>query len=149
MAHTFLFQPAVWTASGTFWRTDGEALQAVGRTEIAHRPECWLLSGTLKVLGTPAAEFKHAYWIEPPAPGGGSLKWTFESEMFGKLEGRFAVAGPSILSVYGCEASGYHGAEHLGQLDDDNYRSTGVLLLKDRITYSWHILLKRLAAGAA
>jgi len=149
MSHTFLFQPAVWTAAGTFWRADGEALEAVGRTEIAHRPECWLLSGTLKVLGAPPAEFKHAYWIEPPAPGGGSLKWTFENEMFGKLEGRFAVIGPSILSVYGCETSGYHGAEHLGQLDDDTYRSTGMLLLRDRIAYSWQMLLKRAAAGRA
>ena len=49
MAHTFLFEPAVWIATGTFWRGDGEPLEAVGRTEIAHRDGCWLLSGTLKV----------------------------------------------------------------------------------------------------
>jgi hypothetical protein len=53
------------------------------------------------------------------------------------------VIGPSILSVYGCDESGYHGAEHLAQLDADNYRSTGILLLKDRIMYSWQMMLKR------
>jgi hypothetical protein len=144
MAHTFLFQPAVWTGTGTLWRADGEPLETVARTEIAHRPECWLLSGTVKVLGAPPTEFVHAYWIEPPqAADAASLKWTFESATFGKLEGRFAVIGPSILSVYGCEATGYHGAEHLGQIDADHYRSAGALLLKGQIIYSWQMLLKR------
>jgi hypothetical protein len=143
MTHTFLFEPAVWTSSGTLWRADGEPLETVGRTEIAHRPECWLLSGTLKVLGAPPTEFLHAYWIEPPGPHAASLRWTFESAMFGKLQGRYAVIGPSILSVCGCETSGYHGSEHLAQLDSGNYRSAGMLLLKDRIVYSWQMLLKR------
>jgi hypothetical protein len=147
MTHTFLFEPAIWSSSGTLWRADGEPLATIGRTEIAHRPECWLLSGTLKVLGAPPTEFVHAYWIEPPAADGGSLKWTFESAIFGKLQGRFAVIGPSILSVYGCETSGYHGSEHLGQIDADNYRSAGMLLLKGQIIYSWQMLLKRAVRG--
>ncbi|HEY2339428.1 MAG TPA: hypothetical protein VGN03_04805 [Steroidobacteraceae bacterium] len=143
MKHTYLFEPAVWSVAGTFWRADGEALEAVGRTQIAHRQECWLLSGTLKVLSSPPVEFVHAYWIEPPGPQGGSVRWTFENAMFGKLKGRYSVIGPSILSVYGCEESGYHGAEHLAQLDADDYRSTGMLLLKDRVMYSWQMMLKR------
>ena len=143
MTHTFLFEPAVWKATGTVWRADGEPLEAIGRTEIAHRRECWLLSGTLRVLGSPPAEFVHAYLIEPPAPEHTGMKWTFESAMFGKLQGRFAAIGPSILSVYGCEASGYYGSEHLGQIDADNYRTAGMLLLKDKIVYSWQMMLKR------
>lgn len=143
MMHTFLFEPAVWTASGTLWRADGEPLEAIGRTEIAHRPECWLLSGTLKVLGSPPAEFVHAYWIEPPGPHNDSLRWTFENAMFGKLQGRFKVIGPSILSVYGCESSGYHGSEHLAQIDTNTYRSAGMLLLRDKIVYSWQMTLQR------
>ena len=144
MTHTFLFEPAVWNTSGTLWRADGEPLEAVGRTQIAHRPECWLLSGTLKVLGAPPTEFVSAYWIEPPDQTD-SLRWTFENAMFGKLQGRYAVIGPSILSVYGCETSGYHGSEHLAQIDASNYRSAGMLLLKDRIVYSWQMMLKRAA----
>lgn len=146
-SHTFLFEPGVWTSSGTLWRADGEPLEAVGRTEIAHRAECWLLSGTLKVLGSPPTEFVHAYLIDPPPPDGTSMKWSFESATLGLLRGRFAVIGPSILSVYGCETSGYHGAEHLGQIDPDHYRSAGLLLLKDQIIYSWQILLERAASG--
>ena len=149
MGHTFLFQPAVWTGTGTLWRADGEPLKTVSRTEIAHRPECWLLSGTVKVLGAPPTEFVHAYWIEPPAPGATSLKWSFESATFGKLEGRFAVIGPSILSVFGCDATGYHGVEHLGQRDPNHYRSAGVLMLKGQIIYSWEYVLKRPPRAAA
>jgi hypothetical protein len=143
VTHTFLFEPAVWTSSGTLWRADGEPLEAVGRTEIAHRKECWLLSGTLKVLGAPPTEFVHAYWIEPPGPDRAGLKWSFENATLGKLLGRYVVIGPSIVSVYGCETSGYHGAEHLGQIDADSYRTAGALLLKEQLIYSWEMQLKR------
>jgi len=85
--HTYLFEPAVWSVAGTFWRADGEALEAVGRTQIAHRQECWLLSGTLKVLSSPPVEFVHAYWIEPPGPQGGSVRWTFDVEILARLIG--------------------------------------------------------------
>src|SRR5947207_15991146 len=93
MAHTFLFQPAVWTAKGTLWRADGVPLEAIGRTEIAHRAECWLLSGTLKLLGPPPAEFVHAYWIEPPGPDRSSLKWRCQDATFRTPLGRSAVTG--------------------------------------------------------
>jgi hypothetical protein len=143
MSHTFLFEPAVWTGSGTLWRADGEPLKTHSRTEIAHRADCWLLSGTLKVLGSPPTEFVHAYLITPPAPGDASIKWTFENAMFGTLQGCFAVVGDSILSVYGCETSGYHGSEHLGRIDAEHYRSAGMLLLKGRMLYAWQQTLKR------
>jgi hypothetical protein len=145
MSHTFLFVPGVWTGTGTLWRTDGEPLETVSRTEIAHRQDCWLLSGTLKVLGAPPTEFVSAYLIEPLAPGQRSVKWSFDSAMFGSLRGRFTMIGRSILSAFGCDVSGYHGSEHLGQIDPDSYRSTGMLLLKGQMIYSWESLLKRAA----
>jgi hypothetical protein len=147
MSHTFLFEPGVWTGSGTLWRSDGEPLKTDSRTEIAHRSDCWVLSGTLKVLGSPPTEFVHAYLIRPPAPGDASIKWTFENAMFGTLQGCFSVIGDSILSVYGSEVSGYHGSEHLGRIDADHYRSAGMLLLKGRMLYSWEQMLTRAATG--
>jgi hypothetical protein len=147
MSHTFLFEPAVWTGAGTLWRADGAPLKTQARTEIAHRSDCWLLSGTLKVLGSPPTEFVHAYLIRPPAPGDASIKWTFENAMFGTLQGCFAVIGDSILSVYGCETSGYHGSEHLGRIDAEHYRSAGMLLLKGRMLYSWEQMLERTPAA--
>jgi hypothetical protein len=142
--HTFLFEPAVWLGTGTLWRADGEPIETQSRTQIVHREDCWLLSGTLKVLGSPPTEFQQAYLIEAPrGVRGESLKWSFDSAMFGKLQGRFAVVGSSILAAYGCEASGYYGAEHLAQLDRNNYRSVGMLLLKDKLVYSWQTLHRR------
>jgi hypothetical protein len=147
MSHTFLFEPGVWTGSGTLWRSDGEPLKTDSRTEIAHRSDCWVLSGTLKVLGSPPTEFVHAYLNRPPAPGDASIKWTFENAMFGTLQGCFSVIGDSILSVYGSEVSGYHGSEHLGRIDADHYRSAGMLLLKGRMLYSWEQMLTRAPTG--
>ena len=146
MKHTFLFESGVWNAEGTFWRADGEALAALGRTEISHHSECWLLSGTMKVLGSPTIEFVNAYSITPgDATGSGSrtLKWTSENATLGKLRGTFSVVGSCIFSVYGCDESGYHGAEHLEQLDTVSYRSSGILLLQDRLLTSWQVTLTR------
>jgi hypothetical protein len=144
MTHTFLYEPGVWTASGTFWRGDGEPMEAQGRTEITHRDDCWLLSGTLKVLGSPPVEFVNAYCIEPP--GGrhySNMKWTSENATLGKLQGTFSTIGSCILCVYRCQDSGYHGAEHLEQLDSNTYRSAGLLLLEDRGLSSWQMTLRR------
>jgi hypothetical protein len=143
MTHTFLFEPGLWNATGTFWRGDGEPLQAEGRTEIAHRPECWLLSGSLRVLGCPPVEFVSAYSIDLPGREGASMKWTSENATLGKLHGTYSVIGSGIFSVYWCETSGYHGAEHLGQIDSNTYRCSGLLLLEDRRLSSWEMVLRR------
>lgn len=143
MMHTFLFEPGVWTSRGTFWRADGEPLEAQGRTEIAHHPECWLLAGTMKVLGSPPVEFVQAYSISPPGRDGTCMKWTSEDATLGKLSGTYSVAGTSILCVYSCSASGYHGAEHLGQVDTNRYQAAGILLLNERRLSSWQMVLTR------
>jgi hypothetical protein len=146
MMHTYLFEPGVWTSRGTFWRADGEPLEAQGRTEIAHHADCWLLSGTLKVLGSPPVEFVNAYSISPPGRDGTCMKWTSENATLGKLSGTFTVVGDSILSVYTCTASGYHGAEHLGQIDSNRYQAAGILLLQERRLSSWQVTLSRRAS---
>jgi hypothetical protein len=149
MTHTFLFEPGLWTASGTFWRGDGEPMEAQGRTEIAHRADCWLLSGTLKVLGSPPVEFVTAYRIEPPSRHHVGMKWTSENATLGKLQGTFSAIGSCIFCVYRCHDSGYHGAEHFEQLDSNSYRTAGILLLQDRALSSWQMTLRRTPAHGA
>jgi hypothetical protein len=143
MMHTYLFEPGVWISKGTFWREDGEPIVAQGRTEIAHRADCWLLSGTMKVLGSPPVEFMSAYSITPPGRDGACMKWVAENATLGKLSGTFSVVGDSILSVYACAASGYHGCDYLGQVDSNRYQLTGILLLKERRLSSWQLALTR------
>jgi len=147
MMHTFLFEPGVWTSKGTFWRADGETLEAQGRTEIAHHPTVWLLAGSLKVFGSPPVEFVDAYSISPPGRDGTSMKWTSDNATLGKLSGTFSVVGSSILNVYTCTASGYHGAEHMGQVDANRYNAAGILLLNERRLYSWQVVLTRKSGG--
>ena len=142
MMHTYLFEPGVWTSKGSVWRADGEQLEAEGRTEIAHHAQGWLLAGSLKVLGAPPVEFVSAYSITPPGRDG-SMKWNSDNATLGKLSGTYTVVGTSILSVYTCSASGYHGAEHIGQLDANHYNSAGILLLNERRLYSWQLTLRR------
>lgn len=146
MIHTLLFEPGVWTSRGTFWRADGEPLEAQGRTEIAHPPQEWILSGTLRVLGSPPVEFVNAYSITPPGRDGSCMKFSAENAMLGKLSGTFSVVGTSILSVYLCTGSGYHGCEHFGQVDANRYHSTGILLLNERRLSSWQLVLTRKVA---
>ncbi len=149
MTHTFLYEPGLWTGTGTFWREDGEPMPAECRTEVAHQTDCWLISGSLKVLGSPPVEFLNAYWIEPPARRAGCLKWTSDNATLGKLQGTFSELEHCILSVYRCEASGYHGADHYGRIDADHYQASGVLLLDARRLSSWEILLTRDTGPAA
>ena len=147
--HTYLFRPGRWTGGGTFWTGDGQPFPAECRTEVTHRTECWLLSGSLKVLGSPPVEFVSAYWIEPPGRDGVALKWNSESATLGRLHGVFSVVGSAILSAYRCESSGYHGAECYRRIDDDSYESSGTLLLQDRRLSSWQVLLKRVGSTQA
>jgi len=150
MAHTFLFEPGTWIAEGHFWSSDGREARVQGRTQIAHRPECWLLSGTMRVECSPPVEFVNAYSIEPPkGPHDITLKWTSDNPALGRLRGTFSAIGPSILSVYHCEGAGYFGAEHLAQVDRNRYEATGVLLLEDRRVSSWRVVLTRQLALAA
>ena len=143
MMHTFLFEPGVWTSKGTFWRADGEPLEAQGRTEIAHHADGWLLAGTLKVFGSPPVEFVNAYSISLPGRDGTCMKWTSENATLGKLSGTFSVVGTSILCVYKCTASGYHGSEHFGQVEANRYNAAGILLLDERRLSSWQMVLTR------
>ena len=71
------------------------------------------------------------------------MKWTAENATLGKLSGTFSIVGTSILCVYTCTASGYHGSEHMGQVDARRYNATGILLLNERRLSSWQLVLTR------
>jgi hypothetical protein len=144
MTHSFLFAPGIWSGAGTFWTEDGKPTPAEGHTQITHRPDCWLLAGSLRVLSSPPVEFVNNYFIEPPVSEAISMKWTSENSAIGKLRGSFSIVGPSIVSLYRCEGGpGYYGTEHLMQLDPDRYEACGVLLLDGRRLSSWRVALTR------
>ena len=59
------------------------------------------------------------------------------------LSGMYAVVGSTIFSVFSCDASGYRGAEQLGQIDAHHYATAGLLLQNDKLIYSWQMRLTR------
>ena len=77
------------------------------------------------------------------------MKWTAENATLGKLSGTFSIVGTSILCVYTCTASGYHGAEHMDQVDAHRYNTTGILLLNERRLSSWQLVLTRKSGGGS
>jgi hypothetical protein len=143
--HTFLFQPGLWSGTGTFWTEDGKPTNTEGRTEISHRQDCWLLAGSLRVLSSPPVEFVNHYFIRPPSPDAISTTWSSENSAIGKLKGSFSIVGPSIVSLYHAEdgGAGYYGTEHLMQIDPNHYEACGVLLLEGRRLSSWRVALTR------
>jgi hypothetical protein len=143
MHHTFLFEPGIWKAAGTFWTADGRALEADGRSEVSHAKECWMIAGKLRVLASPTVEFVNIYCMQPPAKDVLTSKWTMENATLGKLHGIFSVVGPSIMSLYRSEQGAYQGSEHLLQLEEDRYEAYGLLLMDDRRLSSWRVVLKR------
>ncbi|MFO7277275.1 MAG: hypothetical protein DIU56_009605 [Pseudomonadota bacterium] len=147
--HTFLYEPAVWTATGAFWSEDGRESAIEGRTEVRHDEECWMIAGSMKVLCSPHVEFKHLYLIQPPGKDALTAKWTSENPALGHLHGTFCIVGPSILSVYYSDHGGYHGVEHLARIDADHYEACGVLLMNDRRISSWRAHLTREARAAS
>ena len=143
MEHTFIFQPGVWKASGTFWTADGRALEAEGRSEVSHAKECWMIAGKLRVLASPPVEFVNIYCMSPPSKDAFTSKWTMENATLGKLHGFYSIVGPAIMSFYRSENGGYQGSEHLLQIDADRYDAYGMLLMEDRRLSSWRVELRR------
>lgn len=143
MKHTFLFEPGVWKASGTFWTADGRELEADGRSEVSHAKECWMIAGKLRVLASPPVEFVNIYCMQPPGKDALTSPWTMENAALGKLHGIFSVVGPSIMSLYRSEQGTYQGTEHLLQIDEQVYHAYGILLMDDRRLSSWRVELRR------
>jgi hypothetical protein len=148
LKHTFLFEPAAWSVSGTFWAGDRQPTDAQGRIEICHRESCWLLAGSMKVMSAPPVEFVSAYSIELPGRDATTLRWTAENAMLGKLHGVFSVVGGSILSVFHSDDGAYRGTEHLALIDPDNYRACAMLVFNHRKLSSWQVHLMRIERRA-
>ncbi|HUK01919.1 MAG TPA: hypothetical protein VLW26_06530 [Steroidobacteraceae bacterium] len=143
MHHTFLYEPGLWTLTGTFWSGDGQGIPVEGRTEISHGTACWMLAGRMKVLASPPAEFVNIYTIEIPGKDALASRWSSDSSALGKLHGVFAIVGPTIVSLYRSEQGGYQGTECLRQVSADRYEAHALLLMEGQRLSSWQLTLTR------
>ena len=96
------------------------------------------------MLGSPPTEFQQAYLIQPPRTAAESLSW--QLRQLDVRQAHRTLRRDRLLDTLpptAVNATGYYGSEHLGQLDANNYRAVGMLLLKDKLVYSWQMLHKR------
>lgn len=141
--HSFLFEPAIWRAEGSYWDDRGQSFATEGRVTISHEPELWINTGSMRILSQEPVEFTNRYEIEPPAPKAMTLRWTSLNPTIGRLSGTITIAGESIISLYQSEQDNYLGTEHMSMVNAGEYHGNGVFFEGDRRLSAWHMRLYR------
>ena len=141
--HTFLFEPAVWGAEGTFFDAAGQAVPLVGETRVTHTEKGWRNEGRVRVLTNPPLIIENRYNIIPFTPGRDTTSWVSVNPALGQLSGRFILVGESILSLFESKAGEHKGGEVLIKESDESYRGRGALLARGGKVSSWLLTLTR------
>lgn len=141
--HTFLFEPALWEAEGTFSDAAGLTVPLAGETRVTHTDRGWRNEGRLRVLTTPPLVIANCYDIIPFVPGRDTTSWVSMNPVLGKLSGRFVLVGEMILSLFESERGEHKGMEVLVRQSNENYLGRGTLLARGGKVSSWSITLKR------
>src|SRR5690606_37932736 len=128
--HTFLFEPTVWEAEGTFFDATGHALRLEGETRVTHTTQGWRNEGRMRVLSEPPLVIENRYDIIPFAPGRDTTSWVSVNPVLGKLSGRFVLVGEMILSLFESEKGEHKGMEVLVRQNDESYLGRGALLAR-------------------
>jgi hypothetical protein len=141
--HTFLFEPAVWRAEGTFFDAADQAVPLVGETRVTHIESGWRNEGRVRVLTNPPLIIENRYNIIPFTPGRDTTSWVSVNPALGQLSGRFILVGESILSLFESKTGEHKGVEVLIKESDESYRGRGALLARGGKVSSWLLTLTR------
>ena len=141
--HTFLFDEAAWSAHGTFTDAQGTARAVDGSARIAHDGATWSNRSVMRLRSEPPAEFTNHYRIAAFAPGAPMTTWESDNPGIGRMSGRFAVVGDSILSTFASQDGTPSGAESLQMMAADRYLGRGVLYRNDAFFSAWIVELRR------
>jgi hypothetical protein len=144
--HTFLFDEAAWTARGHFTDAEGFARAVDGSADIAHGADTWTNRSVMRLLSDPPVAFASDYRITPFAPGAPATAWESHTPTMGRMLGRFAVVGDSILSTFTSEDGSHAGAESLQMVEADRYLGRGVLYRNGDFFSAWVVELRRTPA---
>lgn len=142
--HTFLFEPALWEAEGTFSNAAGLTVPLAGETRVTHTDKGWHNEGRLRVQTTPPLVIVNRYDIVPFVPGRDTTSWVSRNPSLGKLSGRFVLVGEMILSLFESERGEHKGMEVLVKQSDESYLGRGTLLARGGKVSSWSITLTRM-----
>jgi hypothetical protein len=145
LQHTWLFEPGVWTAAGTFWERGEIAREGRGTSIVRHMSDIWVVEGTMEILGEPPVRFQNEYRIGVPKPGARVIPWQSENPATGILEGVFVVADDAIMSSFRSADGTAVSSEHLTYLALDRYQARGLFLASGNVVSAWSMALVRQA----
>jgi hypothetical protein len=143
LAHTFLFEEALWDASGAYYDAAGTRFPTEGRTVITHQTGLWINEGTLKILSENPMEFRNRYEVMPFPPGSDRTVWHSYNPDLEELEGWFVIVEDAIMSPWRSKSGQFWGQEVLIQVNDDEYRGRGFAFHGETKMSSWAVRLVR------
>ncbi len=143
MQHAYLFEPGAWQANGVHINEAGESFAVTGESVITHEEGLWRVRGTLQLTDDPEISFQTDYRLKPFPDDADSTTWVSENPVMGRLEGRFALVGEAILSVYRSTDGKHQGTECLHRLASDRYQGFGTLFRGETRVSSWSVELVR------
>lgn len=143
MRHTFLFEPGIWTAEGTFSAAGSGPAPSKGVSEITHRSGLWIVDGRMRVEGPPLQEFSNRYEMAPFDPAKHVGTWSSVNSALGAMQGTIAVAGDTIISLFNSDDGVSRGVDSLAYTGEGQYESRGVLVKGSQLVSTWAMRLQR------
>ena len=144
MAHSYLLQPLVWTAQGTYYDGEGHAFPLTGQSRLRRGDGLWQLEGEMAVAAPQPLKFWNNYTISR-AEDPSTLRWTSYNPALGTLTGTFTFVADCIISVYASQGGTYSGTETLWLQADGSYYNAGVSLCRGSRMSSWTAVLRAAA----
>ena len=143
MRHTYLLKEGTWKASGCYWDSVGDVLDAEGEVTITHEGGLWISISKITLESDPPEEFENFYEIIPPAEGKRLTEWTSVDPDLGTFSGVMTFLDDAIFSISNSEDGQYAGFDLLMMIDENNYINRGALFMGDEMQSSWSMELTR------
>lgn len=141
--HTYLREPGIWKAEGTFQTRSGSQIPLSGHTTIKHDGTSWIHSDALQLLRPVPVSISTTSIMSPFTEGEQNVRWTSINKSLGRLAGQYTFEENAIVSSASSE-SGYHKSyERLERINDHEYMNSGSLFVGGERISSWEISLTR------
>jgi hypothetical protein len=143
MLHTFLVEPRLWKAKGTYTDENGRKIKAAGETEIFHKGGNWLIEGLMRLpmKDNKMLELRTTYKVKPLKKNSHETEWESDNRTTGKMKGKFLIAGNFIVSTYTSQDNKYTGFETLELIGENRYMNKGYLFFNDVKVSEWEVVL--------
>ena len=143
MKHPFLFEPAAWTARGSFFDDKGQRITASGQTTVRHSDTQWLIEGAMDIHSDPMVRYTSRYEMIPVAEDALATPWQSHNPALGTLKGSLVMVDDCILVQYLSADGMYAGSESLMMIDESTYSVRGALVRSGHRIASWAMALMR------